>query len=280
MAFEGIRNAKLVLTDALIEATQSQQILIERASEKRNDVDGYCHPSKMDMLQVADVVAREKGIERDEVLQAMEQAIQKAGRSKYGHEHDIRATIDRKTGEIRLVRCTTVVEEIEDEFTQITEEQAQSRDPSLKVGDVIDDPLPPSTLAVSPPRPRNKSSSRKSAGPSGNASSRKFKDRVGEIVNGIVKRVEFGNVTVDLGRAEGVIRRDELIPREAFRQGDRVRAYIADVRRNSGARRSSCPAPIRVHESACSARKSLRSMTASSRSARQPAIRGAGPRSP
>ena len=92
---------------------------------------------KIELIQVADVVAREKGIERDEVLEAMEQAIQKAGRSKYGQEHDIRATIDRQTGEIRLVRCTEVVAEIEDDITQITLEQANKQDPSLSLGDLV-----------------------------------------------------------------------------------------------------------------------------------------------
>ena len=185
---------------------------------------------KIELIQVADVVAREKGIERDEVLEAMEQAIQKAGRSKYGQEHDIRATIDRQTGEIRLVRCTEVVAEIEDDITQITLEQANKQDPSLSLGDLIVDPLPPidfgriaaqTAKQVIVQKVREAERSRQFA---------EFKDRVGEIVNGIVKRVEFGNVTVDLGRAEGVLRRDELMPRESFRNGDRVRAYIFDVR--------------------------------------------------
>ena len=98
---------------------------------------------KIELIQVADVVAREKGIERDEVLEAMEQAIQKAGRSKYGHEHDIRASIDRQTGEIKLVKCTEVVEEVEDDITQITLHQAQKKDKTLEIGDLIIDPLPP-----------------------------------------------------------------------------------------------------------------------------------------
>ncbi|MBM86403.1 MAG: transcription termination/antitermination protein NusA [Rhodospirillaceae bacterium] len=185
---------------------------------------------KIELIQVADVVAREKGIERDEVLQAMEQAIQKAGRSKYGQEHDIRASIDRQTGEIRLVRCTEVVEEVEDEITQITLGEAHKRDQKLKAGDFIVDPLPPidfgriaaqTAKQVIVQRVREAERSRQYD---------EFKDRMSEIVNGIVKRVEFGNVTVDLGRAEAVLRRDELLPRESFRNGDRVRAYIYDVR--------------------------------------------------
>ena len=185
---------------------------------------------KLELIQVADVVAREKGIERDEVLEAMEQAIQKAGRSKYGHDHDIRANIDRQTGAIELMRVTEVVDEVEDEVTQILVGAAQKRNPELKVGDLIVDPLPPidfgriaaqTAKQVIVQKVREAERARQFA---------EFKDRVGEVVNGIVKRVEFGNVTIDLGRAEAVLRRDELLPRESFRNGDRVRAYIYDVR--------------------------------------------------
>lgn len=185
---------------------------------------------KIELIQVADVVAREKGIERDEVLEAMEQAIQKAGRSKYGQEHDIRASIDRQTGEIRLVRCTEVVEEIEDDVTQITLDQAQKRDPSLGLGDFIVDPLPPIDFGRIAAQTAKQVIVQKVREAERSRQFEEFKDRTGEIVNGIVKRVEFGNVTVDLGRAEAVLRRDELLPRESFRNGDRVRAYIFDVR--------------------------------------------------
>jgi N utilization substance protein A len=185
---------------------------------------------KIELIQVADVVAREKGIERDEVLEAMEQAIQKAGRSKYGQEHDIRASIDRQTGEIRLVRCTEVVEEIEDDITQITLDQAQKRDPALSLGDFIVDPLPPIDFGRIAAQTAKQVIVQKVREAERSRQYEEFKDRTGEIVNGIVKRVEFGNVTVDLGRAEAVLRRDELLPRESFRNGDRVRAYIFDVR--------------------------------------------------
>jgi len=185
---------------------------------------------KIELIQVADVVAREKGIERDEVLEAMEQAIQKAGRSKYGQEHDIRASIDRQTGEIRLVRCTEVVEEIEDNITQITLDQAQKRDPALSLGDFIVDPLPPIDFGRIAAQTAKQVIVQKVREAERSRQYEEFKDRTGEIVNGIVKRVEFGNVTVDLGRAEAVLRRDELLPRESFRNGDRVRAYIFDVR--------------------------------------------------
>jgi N utilization substance protein A len=187
---------------------------------------------RMEMLQVADAVAREKSIDRDEVLTAMEQAIQKAVRSKYGHEHDIRAVIDRKTGEIKLTRVQEVVGEVvENEATQIPLAAAQRRDPSLKVGDFIVEDLPPlmdySRISAQTAKQvivqKVRESERK-------RQFEEFKDRKGEIINGLVKRVEFGNVTVDLGRGEAMLRRDELLPRETFRNGDRVRALILDVR--------------------------------------------------
>jgi len=185
---------------------------------------------KLELIQVADVVAREKGIERDEVLEAMEQAIQKAGRSKYGPDHDIRATIDRKSGEITLRRCTTVVEEVEDENTEITLAQAQKRDASLEIGSVISEPLPPIDFGRIAAQTAKQVIVQRVRQAEREHQYEEFKDRAGEIINGIVKRVEYGNVTVDLTRAEGVLRRDRLLPRETFRQGDRIRVYIEDVR--------------------------------------------------
>jgi N utilization substance protein A len=185
---------------------------------------------KLELIQVADVVAREKGIERDEVIEAMEQAIQKAGRSKYGSEHDIRATIDRISGEIKLVRRTEVVEEVEDEVTQVTLDQAQKQDKTLALGDFIIDPLPPIDFGRIAAQTAKQVIVQKVREAERTRQFHEFKNRVGEIINGIVKRVEFGNVTLDLGRAEAILRRDELLPRESFRNGDRVRAYIYEVR--------------------------------------------------
>jgi len=187
--------------------------------------------TRTDMLHVADTVAREKGIDRDQVLEAMEQAIQKAGRSKYGQEHDIRATIDRKTGEISLARYLEVVDEIENEFTQLTLEEARRRDPKAEVGSFLIDELPPIDFGRIGAQSAKQVIVQKVREAERERQFEEYKDRVGEIVNGIVKRVEFGNVTVDLGRAEAVMRRDEVIPREHFKRGDRVRAYIYDVRR-------------------------------------------------
>ncbi|HXP96852.1 MAG TPA: transcription termination factor NusA, partial [Telmatospirillum sp.] len=183
-----------------------------------------------ELLQVADAVARDKGIDRDEVLEAMEQAIQKAGRSKYGHEHDIRAHIDRKNGEIQLSRFMEVVETVENEATQMTVAQAKRKKPDASVGEFIVDSLPPIDFGRIAAQTAKQVIVQKVRDAERQRQFNEFKDRTGEIVNGLVKRVEFGNVVVDLGRAEALLRRDELIPRETFRTGDRVRAYIYDVR--------------------------------------------------
>jgi N utilization substance protein A len=186
---------------------------------------------RMELLQVADAVAREKSIDRDEVLIAMEQAIQKAGRSKYGHEHDIRAAIDRKTGEIKLTRVQEVVGDVvENEATQIPLKAAHRRDPALKIGDLIVDELPPIDFGRIAAQTAKQVIVQKVRESERKRQYEEFKDRKGEIINGLVKRVEFGNVTVDLGRGESMLRRDELLPRETFRNGDRVRALILDVR--------------------------------------------------
>ena len=184
----------------------------------------------MELLQVAETVAREKSIERDEVLVAMEQAIQKAGRSKYGLEHDIRAHIDRKSGEIELKRFIEVADPVEDEATQIALGDAKARDDSLELGDFIIEPLPPIDFGRIAAQTAKQVIVQKVREAERRRQFEEYKDRVSEIVNGLVKRVEYGNVTVDLGRAEAIIRRDELLPREHFKVGDRVRAYIYDVR--------------------------------------------------
>lgn len=184
-----------------------------------------------ELLQVADAVARDKNIDREEVLMAMEQAIQKAGRSKYGHEHDIRAHIDRKTGEIQLARAIEVVETIENEATQCTLAQAQRKKADAELGEFLIDPLPPIDFGRIAAQTAKQVIVQRVRDAERERQFNEYKDRIGDISNGLVKRVEFGNVVVDLGRAEGLLRRDELIPRENFRVGDRVRAYIADVRK-------------------------------------------------
>src|SRR5271163_864462 len=186
--------------------------------------------ARPELLLVADAVAREKNIERDDVLEAMEQAIQKAGRAKYGHEKDIRATIDRKTGDVRLSRWTEVVETVENEETQIPLFIAKRIDPALELGKFIVDPLPPIDFGRIAAQTAKQVIVQRVREYERRKQYDEFKDRVGEIINGVVKRTEYGNLMVEIGRAEALLRRDELIPRESFRNGDRVRAYIYDVR--------------------------------------------------
>jgi N utilization substance protein A len=186
--------------------------------------------ARPELIQVADAVAREKSIDRDEVLIAMEEAIQKAGRSKYGHEHDIRASINRSTGEISLARYTEVVDEVEDELTQMDIKIAQKIKPGIAVGEFIIDPLPPIDFGRIAAQTAKQVIVQKVREVERQRQYEEYKDRIGEVVNGLVKRVEFGNVTVELGRAEAVLRRDEVLPRESLRASERVRAYIYDVR--------------------------------------------------
>jgi N utilization substance protein A len=188
-------------------------------------------PSRIEMLAVADAVARDKGIEREEVLEAMEQAIQKAGRSKYGPEHDIRVTIARDTGHISLARYREVVEEVEDEHTQLTLDQAHLEKEDAVIGEFLTDDLPPIDFGRIAAQTAKQVIVQRVRDAERERQYEEYKDRSGEIINGLVKRVEYGNVTVDLGRGEAILRRDESLPRENFRTGDRVRAYIYDVRR-------------------------------------------------
>ncbi len=186
--------------------------------------------ARPELIQVADTVAREKSIDREEVLVAMEQAIQKAGRSKYGHEHDIRADINRKTGEIMLAKYTEIVENVENEATQIDLKNGLRKKPDAQLGDFIIETLPPIDFGRIAAQTAKQVIVQKVRDAERQRQYREYKDRVGEVINGLVKRVEYGNITVDLGRAEAVLRRDESLPRENLRQSDRVRAYIFEVR--------------------------------------------------
>ncbi len=187
--------------------------------------------NRLELLQIADAVAREKVIERDVVIEAMEDAIQKAARSRYGSENEIRAEIDRKTGEIRLARLLEVADEVESDARQISLVDAKVRNPAAEIGDFISEALPPMDFGRIAAQTAKQVIVQKVRDAERERQYQEYKDRIGEIVHGVVKRVEYGNVVVDLGRAEGIVRRDELLPRESFRNGDRVRAYIYDVRR-------------------------------------------------
>lgn len=183
-----------------------------------------------ELIQMADLLAREKNISKKDVLEAMEQGISKAGRSKYGPEYDIRTKIDPTTGAIQMARYVTVVENPEDEFTEISLENAQKKDKSLKIGDVIVDPLPPMDFGRIAAQTAKQVITQKVREAERMCQYNEMKSRKGEIVSGIVKRVEGGNLIVEVSHVEALLRRDELIPRETYRVGDRLRAYVLDVR--------------------------------------------------
>ncbi|WP_249692538.1 transcription termination factor NusA [Stappia sp. WLB 29] len=187
--------------------------------------------NRLELLQIADAVAREKTIDRSIVIAAMEDAIQKAARSRYGSETEVRAEINPRTGEIKLQRLLLVVEKVENSSTEIDKEEALRRNPMAQIGDYIAEPLPPLDFGRIAAQSAKQVIVQKVREAERDRQYDEFKDRIGEIVNGVVKRVEYGNVIVDLGRGEAIVRRDELIPRELFRNGDRIRAYVYDVRR-------------------------------------------------
>src|SRR5712672_1718945 len=187
--------------------------------------------NRLELLQIADAVAREKAIDRGIVIAAMEDAIQKAARSRYGSETEVRAEINPKTGEMRLSRLLLVVDQIENDSTQIALEDAKKRNPAAQVGDYIAEALPPLEYGRIAAQSAKQVIVQKVREAERDRQYQEFKDRIGDIVNGVVKRVEYGSVIVDLGRGEAIVRRDEMLPREVFRNGDRVRAFIYDVRR-------------------------------------------------
>ena len=189
--------------------------------------------NKAELLAIADAVAREKLIDREIVIEAMEDAIQRAARARYGAENDIRAKIDPKSGDMRLWRVVEVVEAVDDYFKQVSVTDAQKLQKGAVVGDYIVDPLPPIEFGRIAAQAAKQVIFQKVRDAERERQHEEFKDRMGEIITGVVKRVEFGHVVVDLGRAEGVIRRDQQIPREVVRVGDRIRSLILNVRREN-----------------------------------------------
>jgi N utilization substance protein A len=187
--------------------------------------------NRLELLQIAEAVAREKSIDRKIVIHAMEDAIQKAAKSRYGPENDIRCRIDARTGETGLTRVITVADPVENDAQQISVAEAQRRKPDAKVGDEFVEELPPLDFGRVAAQNAKQVIVQKVREAERERQFNEYKDRMGDIANGTVKRVEYGNVIVDLGRAEGIIRRDEMIPRENVRLGERIRAYIYDVRR-------------------------------------------------
>ena len=191
--------------------------------------------NRLELLQIADAVAREKLIDPSLVIEAMEESLARAARSRYGAEYDIRAKIDPKTGELTMTRVRTVVEEVENDWTEITAQDAidQGLLDTAEVGQEIIDELPPMDFGRIAAQSAKQVIMQKVREAERERQYEEFKDRQGEIINGIVKRVEYGNVIVDVGQGEGVLRRDQLIPRELYRNGDRVRAFIREVRREN-----------------------------------------------
>ncbi len=189
--------------------------------------------NKAELLAIANSVASEKMIDKAIVIEAMEEAIQKSARNRYGAENDIRAKLDPMTGDLRLWRVVEVVEEVEDYFKQVDLAQGEKLQPGAKVGDYIVDPLPPVDLGRIDAQSAKQVIFQKVRDAERERQFEEFKDRAGEVITGVIKSVEFGHVIVNLGRAEGVIRRDQQIPREAARVGERVRALITKVERNN-----------------------------------------------
>ena len=206
--------------------------------------------NRLELLQIAEAVAREKSIDKEIVIEAIEEAIQKGARSRYGAEHDIRVHIDPKTGETTIKRVITVVADDAvfgggiDEETGLElpfEEppgilrlaDAKRRDKAAKEGDTYEELLPPFEFGRVQTQMARQVVMGKVRDAERERQFEEYKDRVGEVVNGTVKRVEYGNVVVDLGRGEGIMRRDQSIPRENFNIGDRIRCYIYDVRRET-----------------------------------------------
>ena len=189
--------------------------------------------NKLEILQIAEAVAREKAIDKEIVIEAMEEAIQKAAKARYGMENNIRAQIDRENGDLRLFRIREVVENVENVSTEVTLEEARKDKPEAEVGEFIAESLPPIDYSRISAQTAKQVIVQKVRSAERERQFEEFKDRVGEIITGVVKRIEYGNVIVDLGRAEAIIPRDHVIPREHMRNNERVRAFIRDVRREN-----------------------------------------------
>lgn len=192
--------------------------------------------NQLELLQTAEAVAREKMIDPDLVIQAMEESLARAAKSRYGAELDIRVKIDRKTGRASFARIRTVVEDdgVESYQAQLTVAQARSFLADPKVGDEVIDEVPPVDLGRIAAQSAKQVILQKVREAERDRQFEEFKDRKGQILNGVVKREEYGNIIVDLnGRGEAILRRNEKIGRESYRIGDRIRSYIKDVRREA-----------------------------------------------
>ena len=186
--------------------------------------------NKIEVLRIAEAVAQEKMIDKNIVISALEEAIAKAAKSNYGEENEVVVEINQENGDISISRKMQVVDEVKNKFLEITLKSAKKINGAAQIGDELLDPLPPLDFGRIAAQSAKQVINSKVREAERDRQYSEYKDRVGEIVNGIVKRAEFGNIILDLGKAEGVIRKDQTIPRENLRNGDRVRAYIYDVR--------------------------------------------------
>ncbi len=185
---------------------------------------------KLELLRIVDAVANEKSIDKELVLESMESAIQKAALTKFGSENNIQVIIDRSTGEIKIQKVIEVVEKVEDPSKEITLSEVEEKQANLKVGDKIFEELPQIDFGRIAAQSAKQVISQRVKEAEKNRQYADFIDKQGQILGGIIKRLEYGNVIVDLGKAEGVIKKDELIPREILKTGDRVKAYCYEVK--------------------------------------------------
>ncbi|ASP19489.1 hypothetical protein ANTHELSMS3_00771 [Antarctobacter heliothermus] len=191
--------------------------------------------NQLELLQTAEAVAREKMIDPGLVVEAMEESLARAAKSRYGAEMDIRVNIDRRTGKATFTRVRTVVEEeeLENYQAELTVEQAKQYMADPQIGDVYSEEVPPVELGRIAAQSAKQVILQKVREAERDRQFEEFQDRAGTIINGVVKREEYGNVIVDVGRGEAILRRNEKIGRESYRPGDRIRCYIKDVRREA-----------------------------------------------
>jgi N utilization substance protein A len=188
---------------------------------------------KAEILQIIDAVSRERGVSKAKLIEAMEQAVQIAGRKKYGLEQNISAQIDPNSGKISLFRVRTVVDKVENTFQEITLSDARSIKADSEIGEEILELLPPIDLGRVAAQTAKQVIVQKVGEIERESQYQDYKDRKGDILNGVVKRVEFGDIVVDVGRAEAVLKKNQQIRGENFKVGDRIKAYVVDVKRET-----------------------------------------------
>lgn len=184
----------------------------------------------LNLNQIIDQVVKDKGIDRAVLVDALEAAILSAANKKYRNTRDLEAHFNDEAGEVELFEFVTVVDEVEDSYREIDLGEAREADPEVEVGDSLGMKMDATGFSRIAAQTAKQVIIQKVREAEREGIFNEFKDRVGELVNGIVRRYERGDLIVDLGRAEALLPHREQVPRENYRQGDRVRAYVADVR--------------------------------------------------